>query len=112
MDHNDDSVLENFHRVHRGEVTNVSFSHANVVMLSREHYHNLHATLEGVVEQCARDMCERDALLARNHLLCEALENMLGVFDSPLARRRMPGDFAAEVIRVARAASQQESEHE
>jgi hypothetical protein len=84
MDHNNDSVLENFNRVHRGEVTNVSFSHANVVMLSRDHY----------------------------HLLCEALENMLAAFDSPIARRRMPSDFAAEARQVARAALQQENEHE
>jgi len=36
--HTADSIIEEFNRVDSGQVTNVHFSHANVVMCSKEHY--------------------------------------------------------------------------
>ena len=37
--HTDKAILETFKRVDEGKVDNAMFSHANVVMLSKEYYH-------------------------------------------------------------------------
>lgn len=47
-----------------------------------------------------RAMADRETI--KN--LREALENLLGIMDSPLGRRKLPGDFSAEAIAIARKA--------
>ena len=36
--------------------------------------------------------------------LLEALQNMIGAFDNPIVRRKLPSDFNSEAIQSARAA--------
>jgi len=52
--------------------------------------------------------CERDdhnaTLIAAAPDLLEALQNMIGAFDNPIARRKLPSDFNSEAIQSARAA--------
>ena len=43
-------------------------------------------------------------LIAAAPELLEALQNMIGAFDNPIVRRKLPGDFNKEAIESARAA--------
>lgn len=49
-------------------------------------------------------IADKLALRADRDQLCEALQNMMGAFDTPLRRLRMPGEFQDEAIASARAA--------
>lgn len=44
------------------------------------------------------------ALITAAPDLLEALQNMIGAFDNPIVRRKLPSDFNAEAIQSARAA--------
>ncbi|HHA1718956.1 TPA: hypothetical protein ACOEGC_004654 [Enterobacter kobei] len=54
--------------------------------------------------------CSPDEALANAKLasaapdLLEALQNMIGAFDNPIVRRKLPSDFNSEAIQSARAA--------
>ena len=43
-------------------------------------------------------------LIAAAPDLLEALQNMIGAFDNPIVRRKLPSDFNSEAIQSARAA--------
>ncbi|MFP2409146.1 hypothetical protein ACLEVB_17285 [Enterobacter ludwigii] len=51
-----------------------------------------------------------DKTIANAHLiaaapdLLEAMQNMIGAFDNPIVRRKLPSDFNSEAIQSARAA--------
>ena len=55
----------------------------------------------------ARDAAEAAArileLEADNAILVEAMQNMMGAFDTPIARRKIPGAFAKEARNTAKA---------
>lgn len=64
---------------------------------------------EGEIVACAMTMdSEQDASLAQLFAaapeLLEALQNMIGAFDNPIVRRKLPSDFNSEAIQSARAA--------
>lgn len=44
------------------------------------------------------------ALITAAPDLLEALQNMIGAFDNPIVRRKLPSDFNSEAIQSARAA--------
>lgn len=46
-------------------------------------------------------IADKIVLRADRDRLCEALQNMMGAFDTPLRRRRMPGEFQDEAIASA-----------
>ncbi len=51
------------------------------------------------------EACANSHLIAASPTMYEALENLLGAFDTPISRRRLEKDeFALEALKVARAA--------
>jgi len=59
---------------------------------------------DGAAKVWRKDNCEANAyLLATAPELYDAVLNLLGVLDTPIARRKLGGDFSAEAIAGARA---------
>lgn len=57
----------------------------------------------GIAALIAQQEANADLMSAAKDMY-EALENLLGAFDTPIGRRKMPGDFSKEAIESAHAA--------
>ena len=70
----------------------------NIVFSSKgAKYNGTHWEIDGSVEHDFNLMAAAPELL-------EALQNMIGAFDNPIARRKLPSTFNYEAIQSARAA--------
>lgn len=87
-------MLDEFDNVVHGEAPSHGWGRKETVRVSG-------VALPGRVTE---EYAANTRLVAAAPELLEALQNMIGAFDNPVVRRKLPSDFNSEAIQSARAA--------